>query len=175
MEPKKFIAVDKGSMQEYCFEIDKKGEILINGQKCEVEFTHNKSGLTFIHLAGKKYIIEIVSNDQNNYELLINGNSYTFSLETPLSLEKLKKKIEEEKQSTTYLIKAPMPGTILEVNVEEEQAVNLGETTLILEAMKMENAITSEHTGTVTRVFIKKGDIISKNDPLIEIEKNTIL
>lgn len=173
MEPKKFIAVDKGSMQEYCFEIDENGLISINGQKCEVEFKHNHSGLTFIHLSGTKYIVEIVSNDQNNYELLINGNSYIFSLETPFSLEKLKKKIEEEKHSTTYLIKAPMPGTILEVNVKEKQSVSAGETTLILEAMKMENAITAEHTGTVAKVFVKKGDIISKNDPLIKIEKKS--
>lgn len=174
MEPKKFIAVDKGSMQEYCFEIDQEGGISINGQKCQVEFTHDNAGLTFIQLAGKKYIVEIVSNDQNNYELLINGNSYIFSLETPFSLEKLKKKIEEEKHSTTYLIKAPMPGTLLEVNVEVNQTIGVGETTLILEAMKMENAITAEYAGTVTKVFVKKGDIISKNDPLIEIQKKTM-
>lgn len=173
MEPKKFIALDKSNMQEYCFEVDKEGQITLNGHKCEVEFTEDDSGLTFIHLGNTKYVVEIVSNEQNNYELLINGNSYVFSLETPFSLEKLKKKIEEEKLSTTYLIKAPMPGTILDVNVEENQSIFTGETILILEAMKMENTIASEFGGTVTKVFVNKGDIIAKNAPLVEIEKNS--
>ncbi len=173
MEPKKFIALDKNNMQEYCFEVNKEGEITLNGQKCEVEFTEEDSGLTFIHLGNTKYVVEIVSNEQNNYELLINGNSYVFSLETPFSLEKLKKKIEEEKLSTTYLIKAPMPGTLLDINVEEGQTINSGEIVLILEAMKMENTIAAEFGGTVTKVFVKKGDIIGKNASLIEIEKST--
>ncbi|MCK9180553.1 MAG: acetyl-CoA carboxylase biotin carboxyl carrier protein subunit [Bacteroides sp.] len=174
MEAKKFIAVDKNNMQEYSLEINSEGEIFINGQKCEVEFTHDDSGLNFVHLKGNNYTVEIVSNDQNNYELLINGNSYTFSLETPFSLEKLKKKIEEEKHATTYLIKAPMPGTILEVNVEQNDSINSGETALVLEAMKMENAIAVDHGGIVTKVFVKKGDIISKNAPLVEIKREKI-
>lgn len=61
---------------------------------------------------------------------------------------------------------APMPGTILKVNVSAGQAVKEGDILFILEAMKMENEIVAPISGTVTSVVATKGASVSTDDVL---------
>jgi glutaconyl-CoA/methylmalonyl-CoA decarboxylase subunit gamma len=64
-------------------------------------------------------------------------------------------------------VKAPMPGSVLEVKVKKGDVVNDGAVLIVLEAMKMENELTAAQAGTVTSVLVKKGDIVNSGDPLI--------
>ena len=57
-------------------------------------------------------------------------------------------------------ITSPLPGVIIDVNVTVGQAVKKGQKIAVLEAMKMENEILAEFDGTVTEIFIKKGDSV---------------
>lgn len=54
-------------------------------------------------------------------------------------------------------IKAPMPGTVLSVNVAVGQAVKKGDLLAVLEAMKMENELVSPADGTIAQVAVSKG------------------
>ena len=66
-------------------------------------------------------------------------------------------------------VEAPMPGTIIKVNVSNGQTVKKGELLVILEAMKMENEILSSVDGVVSQVVVSKGASVSTNDLLIII------
>lgn len=63
-------------------------------------------------------------------------------------------------------VKAPMPGTILKVNVTAGQSVKAGDIMFILEAMKMENEIVAPSDGTVSQVVAAKGSSVATDDVL---------
>ena len=62
---------------------------------------------------------------------------------------------------------APMPGTILKVNVTAGQAVKAGDTLCVLEAMKMENEIKAPKDGVVNTVAVQKGASVNTGDALV--------
>ena len=64
-------------------------------------------------------------------------------------------------------VKAPMPGTILDVKVAQGAAVKKGDVLCILEAMKMENEILAPQDGTVAQVTVSKGASVNSGDPLV--------
>ncbi len=66
-------------------------------------------------------------------------------------------------------VKAPMPGTVVDVKVKAGDAVKKGSILLILEAMKMENEIISPVDGTVAQVIATKGSSVNANDVLVTI------
>ena len=68
---------------------------------------------------------------------------------------------------------APMPGTILEINVKPGDAVTRGQTVLVLEAMKMRNSIKSPRDGTVAEVKAQPGQSVGYGDVLLRFEQNT--
>lgn len=67
------------------------------------------------------------------------------------------------------VVKSPMPGNILKINVTVGQKVNEGDTLLVLEAMKMENAIAAPKAGTVAQIIVSKGAVVETGAPLVVI------
>ena len=64
---------------------------------------------------------------------------------------------------------SPMPGQIIGVYVSKGDKVLAGQKVMVLEAMKLENTITSDREGTVVNVFVKEGDIVNQNQSLLVI------
>ena len=63
-------------------------------------------------------------------------------------------------------VNAPMPGTILDVKVQQGQAVKKGDVLMVLEAMKMENEIMCPQDGTVAQINVTKGASVNSGDVL---------
>ena len=63
-----------------------------------------------------------------------------------------------------------MPGTILDIKVNQGARVKEGDILLILEAMKMENEILAPSDGVVSQLFVSKGSSVSTGDNLVSIQ-----
>lgn len=64
---------------------------------------------------------------------------------------------------------SPLPGVILSINVTLGQKVKAGDKVAVLEAMKMENDIEAEVSGTVTAILVQKGDSVLEGAPIVKI------
>jgi acetyl/propionyl-CoA carboxylase alpha subunit len=67
-------------------------------------------------------------------------------------------------------LQAPMPGTVLRVDVREGQEVAAGEPLMVLEAMKMELAVSAPAAGIVTAVMVRPGDLVARGQVLAEVD-----
>ena len=67
------------------------------------------------------------------------------------------------------VVKAPMPGNILKINVAQGQKVNEGDCIIVLEAMKMENDIVATKSGTIAQIVVAKGATVDTGAPLVVI------
>ncbi len=67
------------------------------------------------------------------------------------------------------VVKSPMPGNILKINVAPGQKVEEGDVLIVLEAMKMENEIVATKSGTVAQIAVSKGAVVETGAPLVVI------
>jgi len=120
----------------------------------------------------QRYTAEIIHTDFLNktYTIKVNGNTYTVNIANALDLliKDMGFTIGASKQIN--VIKAPMPGLILEMSVTVGQEVKENDCLLILEAMKMENSFLSPRAGTIKSISANKGDAVEKGQLLIEFE-----
>lgn len=132
----------------------------------------NNNTLHLIH-QNQSVNAEVVYADFINktYTVKINSNQYTVKIGTPL--EELIEAMGLSLGNTVAVndIKAPMPGLILDVPVKAGDVVKEGDYLLVLEAMKMENALSAPRDGVVKAVAVSKGDTVDKGQLLIEMEE----
>lgn len=152
------------------FSLPLKHTIRIGKRDYEVKLKSDEKYGTYILWKNRKYPVEVVSSRQNKYEILFNDISYTFTVETPFSLQRKKVLSSQKGKVEQEFIKAPMPGKIIDVLVREGSNVLRGEPILILEAMKMQNEILSPVNGKVVKVLAKANTNVMKDDMLVEIK-----
>jgi biotin carboxyl carrier protein len=102
--------------------------------------------------------------------ILFNNHKYTAKITEPM--DELLKSMGLENALVPKIseVKAPMPGLVLDVLVSVGQTVEMGDKILVLEAMKMENAIKSPTAGTIASIHVTKGQAVDKNYVLIRFE-----
>ena len=146
-------------------------DLKINNKKADIKIFESEDGFTYLVWKNRKYQAEITDKSQNKYTVLLNGVSYWFSVESPISYKRKKYLDKHKEKSKTEAIIAPMPGKIVDLLVEENAEIKEGEPILILEAMKMQNEISSHVTGKIKKILVKQNDSVAKDEVLLEIEK----
>lgn len=119
------------------------------------------------------------------YIVTVNGKKYEVEVEevgvseAPIAKKEEVSKVQEEvKKETPSLktqgggaqVKAPMPGTILDIRVSQGQKVKKGDILFILEAMKMENEIMAGEEGVIASIVVSKGSSVNTDDTLAVLE-----
>lgn len=146
-------------------------KIKYQGKEVDIKLHEDPDGFSYIVWKNKKYMLDIIEKNQNRYTIMVNSVWHSFTVETPISLKRRRYLEEKGDTSSSVAIEAPMPGKIIDIMVEEGSEIKEGEPIIILEAMKMQNEISSHVTGVVKSVEVKKNDSVMKDDVLIEIQK----
>jgi len=123
-----------------------------------------------LRVGTKQYKIDNVSYQENVIEFTVNGTWFKVDIkdEQDLLLDRLGFKTGSAVGEG--VLKAPMPGQILEIMVREGDEVEEGQPLAILEAMKMENELKAPISGTISSIHVDEGQSLEKNSPIIEIE-----
>tara|TARA_R110000850_G_scaffold30630_1_gene84138 strand:- start:10105 stop:10590 length:486 start_codon:yes stop_codon:yes gene_type:complete len=158
---------------KYRLHVNDQFEYSLTQNETEALNTHqvNNHQQHLIH-ENQSVLAEIILADFINkiYTVKINSNTYTVQINTPLD-ERIKAMgLSLGEAVAVNDIKAPMPGLILDVPVQAGDTVKEGDYLLVLEAMKMENALTAPRDGVVKAVAVAKGDTVDKGQLLIEME-----
>ncbi len=166
----KLIALS-ASNKAYEFNRPLEKKIKYQGKKVDIKLREDPNGFSYIVWKNKKYMLDVIEKNQNRYTVMLNGVWHSFSVETPISYKRKKYLEQQADTSSTVAIEAPMPGKIIDILVEEGAEVKEGEPIIILEAMKMQNEISSHVTGVVKSVPVRKNDSVMKDDVLIEVQR----
>lgn len=176
------------------FEIDlkkdesKRFSISINGKEYRASLEGTSGSTIQVAVDGALYFVELPNEPSSSkIDAIINdrprsiespdifgSKKITISKETsaPSSQEGIINEVKPtvHKPSTTAEgVLAPMPGKVVAVAKKIGDAVSVGDVLVILEAMKMENEITSNKDGKITEVRVKEGDSVDAHDVLVVV------
>ena len=140
---------------------------------------------------GVDYDVEIEEVEGNVAKVIVNGIRFDVEMKQPINPTSTLKKVHIEAPKpvarpavapaaapaetkpmaagTGSPVKAPLPGTITDLKVNVGDKVNVADIVLVLEAMKMQNNIESEFSGTVTSITVKQGENVMEGAVLMTI------
>ena len=158
------------SDREYTLEILDEHRLLLDGQEMQVDFEAVGSQPAYSLLVDGRSYEALVFPEEGVWQVLIEGRLYQAVVEDEREkhLRATFGKTPEEKGE--FHLKAPMPGMVVAVPVQNGQAVRKGDVLIILESMKMQNELRSPRAGTVTRLRVAPGDRVEKKETMLSVE-----
>jgi biotin carboxyl carrier protein len=146
----RFLVKDEESSFEADIQYISPGLIsILIGQKSFRIYVVRENAKRYVYFQGQHFIVQEPADDRGNEHVGMEGS-----------------------QEDKLVVKAPMPGKVIKVNVKEKDEVRKNQTLAIVEAMKMENEIKSSIDGCVKKIHVSEGDLVDSDKPLIELENN---
>ncbi len=143
-------------------------QVTVGEQVWDVDARLTASGICSLLIGGVSYVADVLAREAGRLVVEVGGETYTVQ-------------VEEE---TRYIIRtrgggggsgggqtlaAPLPGRVTHVAVRPGDAVNAGDTLVVIEAMKMENEFRAGAPGTVAEVRVAPGQAVNAGDVLVVI------
>jgi biotin carboxyl carrier protein len=159
----------KVNIQEKEISLVNENNIWVQNENQEIRIVKHNDETLLLITPNKVYTIRClnVNKEAKTLTLLYNGNKFEAKITEPI--DEILKSMGLENALTPKIsdLKAPMPGLVLQILVNPGDTVAKGDKILVLEAMKMENAIKSPTDGIISDVLAKQGMAVDKNQLLI--------
>ncbi len=164
----KYISTINGN--EYSIEIVDEQCIIVNNRSLTVDFNSIGGQPIYSLLVGGKSYEGLVSPGEDEWEVILVGRQYPVIVE-----EERRKRLrmttgEALTKATEFHLRAPMPGVVVAIPVNEGQTVEEGQVLIILESMKMENELKATRGGIVSRLSVKVGESVEQRQTLLSIQ-----
>jgi len=149
----------------------KRAKVTVNGNEVEVEGDMNLAKPVISLKADKKEVaMQIFAKKAGEITLIYKGTLFKVKVMPSKVKEVIHHMKEKPKADLSSVVLSPMPGAIKTVSVQEGSMVSEGQELVIMEAMKMQNALHAGKTGKVKKVNVKPGDTVDEGEVLVELE-----
>jgi biotin carboxyl carrier protein len=155
--------------KQFLVEIIDEKHISVDGKVYEVDFESVSGQPVYsLILDGRSHEAYVASGD-NNWQVLLRGRLFPVTVE-----DEREKRLRSAAgggvaETGEFHLRAPMPGLVVAIPVEEGQPIKKGQVLLILESMKMQNELKSPRDGTVGRVRVKAGETVEQKQTLLSV------
>ena len=148
----------------------KDGAVLIDGEKVEAEIQTSLDGTLYSLLVdGRSYALQIQPMEEF-YRVQVAGEIHDVAIVDERTHRLAGLRGGTGAGSGEVVLRAPMPGVIVEVSVSEGQQVAKGQTLIVLESMKMHNEFRAPRDGEVHSIRIEKGQPVEKGAILLTLQ-----
>lgn len=156
--------------QTFLIEVLDEHHVSVNGKTMEIDFESVNDQPVYSLIVNGRSFEGFVYPEDDQWQVLLRGTLYTVQVED--EREKRLKAASGRGAAPTaeFHLKAPMPGMVVTVPVQEGDTVQKGDLLVILESMKMQNELRAPRKGTVTRIRVKYGDSVEQKQTLLTME-----
>ncbi len=155
--------------QEYTIEVLDKRHISVNGKVMEVDFESISGQPVYSLLIDGQSFEAFVSQGEEDWQVLLLGRQYPVTVEDAREKRLRSAAGGGAQMGGDFQLKAPMPGLVVAVPVQENQDVEKGQVLIILESMKMQNELRSPRAGKVQRIKVKPGESVEQRQVLVTV------
>jgi biotin carboxyl carrier protein len=155
--------------QEFPIEILDDYHVSFGDENITVDFSSIKEQPLYSLLVNGESYEGYVFQNEDTWQVLLLGQFFSVKVtdERERHLRALEASIAQHKDHT---IKAPMPGLIVSILVEDNQQVEKGRVLIILESMKMQNELRSPLSGTISHIRVSEGETVEQKQILLTVD-----
>jgi biotin carboxyl carrier protein len=167
-------------------------ELNLEGRRAILKEISREGNQLTIAVDDEIFTVDLVKVGPAEYSLLYKGRSYnievvpgrepkhytvnTFYFTSEIEVVDAETRYMRSRENAagghvSNIIRSPMPGKVVKILVSEGDKVTVGQTVIIVSAMKMESEFKATVAGTVTKIPVTEGDTVDGNQVLVEIEK----
>src|SRR5450755_1220239 len=140
----------------------------VDDQAIEVDAVLTARDVMSVLVGGKAYEIKRERSLQGDLHMVIGSARYAVDVQDPRSLRT--RRAVAGAEAGPQKVKAPMPGKIVRILVNEKDEVKAGQGIIVMEAMKMQNELKSPKNGKVQKILTSEGSTVNPGDMLAVIE-----
>jgi biotin carboxyl carrier protein len=164
----KYIATIDG--KEYVVELLDDKRVIIDGTTYKIDFEAVSGQPVYSLIVDGKSHEAYVQEGEEDWQVLLRGRLYPVKVEDERERRLRAAAGAGVTEGGEYHLKAPMPGLVVTISVEEGQEVKKGQVLLILESMKMQNELKSPRDGVVNRIKVKAGESVEQKQALLSVQ-----
>jgi biotin carboxyl carrier protein len=142
--------------------------VTLDGQVVDVDARAVSTGLRSLRIEGASHVAAVTPGPDGQLTVQVGGETHEVRVEDA-ARHAIRTRGGAAGGDQGQTLKAPLPGKITLVAVRPGDAVNRGDTLLVIEAMKMENELKAAAAGTVSEVRVAPGQAVNPGDVLLVI------
>jgi len=154
---------------EYLIDIIDESHLSLDGVVYELDFERvGNQPVYSLVLDGQSFEAHVYTDDEQ-WQVMLRGDMYRAVVEDERE-HRLRSQLEGVPvERGEFLLKAPMPGLVIAIPVDDDQLVQKGDVLLILESMKMQNELKAPRAGKVSRIRVSPGERVEQKQTLLSV------